>query len=367
MSNSTPSTNLLGYSRAQLRAFFESIGEKPFRADQVLQWVHQRGITDFDEMSDLAKALREKLKAHCHFERPECLSVHLAADGTRKWLLKVPGGSAIETVLIPEAKRRTLCISSQVGCMLDCSFCCTGKQGFNRNLTRHEIIAQLWQVNQTLREEGQPLVTNVVMMGMGEPLLNYDEVIPALQLMREDLAYGLSKRRVTVSTSGIVPRIEELAKDCDTALAISLHAPNDELRNVLVPINKKYNIDTLLKACQSYLNKTNHQTITIEYVMLQGVNDTPEHAKQLIKVLRFLPSKVNLIPFNPFPKTQYQRSTPEAIQTFKSMLMNANVLTTVRRTRGDDISAACGQLAGQVKDKTYRSLRFQNKTAAVTA
>jgi 23S rRNA (adenine2503-C2)-methyltransferase len=359
----TEKTNLLGLSRTQLRAFFITLDEKPFRADQVIQWIHQYGITDFSEMSNLSKGLREKLTAVCVVEAPECVSVHQAVDGTRKWLLTVEGGSAVEAVLIPEKQRRTLCVSSQVGCMLDCRFCCTGKQGFNRNLTAHEIIGQLWQVNQTLRREGQDLISNVVMMGMGEPLLNYDAVVPALQIMRDDFAYGLSKRRITLSTSGIVPKLYDLAKDCDVALAISLHAPTDELRDHLVPINRKYNIESLLTACWHYIDNTNHDSVTIEYVMLQGVNDSREQAKALVKLLKPFPVKVNLIPFNSFPNTEYQRSSVDVINAFRDILMTAGIMTFTRKTRGDDIAAACGQLAGQVNDRTFRALRFQKKIA----
>lgn len=351
-------TNILGYTREQLREFLVSIDEKPFRADQIIQWIHHFGVDTFEEMTNLSKVLRQKLEETCEIKAPEALSEHLAADGTRKWVLQLESGNAIETVLIPEPKRRTLCISSQVGCLLDCSFCCTGKQGFSRNLTRHEIIGQLWAVNRSLRAAGLELISNVVMMGMGEPLLNYDEVLPALKLMRSDFGYGLSKRRVTVSTSGIVPKIFELARDCDVALAISLHAPTDELRNELVPINKKHNIKSLMNACSEYLRQTTHKTITMEYVMLKGVNDTPAHARALIQVLKAVPSKVNLIPFNPFPKIEYERSTPEVISAFRDILMKADIMTMVRRTRGDDIAAACGQLAGQVNDRTYRALRF---------
>ncbi len=353
--------NLLGLSRSQLRSFFAELGEKPFRADQVLQWIHQYGVSDFQAMSNLSKKLRATLEETCIVQAPDCVSYHEASDGTTKWLLKVAGGSAIEMVLIPERHRRTLCVSSQVGCLLDCRFCCTGKQGFARNLSSHEIIGQVWRINAELRALGKPLVTNVVMMGMGEPLLNYEAVIPALQLMREDFAYGLSKRRVTLSTSGIVPRIRELATDCDVALAISLHAPTNALRDVLVPINKKYPLEALIEACQAYLEMTNHRAITMEYVMLKDVNDSPEHARALLKVLKGLSSKVNLIPFNPFKGTDYERSTPEVIDAFRDILLQGRVMTTIRRTRGDDISAACGQLAGSVQDKTYRALRFQEK------
>lgn len=356
-------TNLLGLDRDDMRAFFKKEGHPAFRADQVLQWIHQYGMDSFEGMTNLSKAFREALPGIACIQGPEMVSEHLAQDGTRKWLVKVEGGSLIEMVLIPERERRTLCVSSQVGCLLDCRFCCTGKQGFNRNLTRHEIIGQLWLVNRRLRALGESLVTNVVMMGMGEPLLNYEEVIPALRLMRDDLCYGLSKRRVTLSTSGIVPRLDDLARDCDVALAISLHAPTNELRDILVPINKKYPMETLLAACKRYLANTNHRAITVEYVMLKGVNDTLDHAKALIRALKGLPSKVNLIPFNPFPKTEYQRSDLDVINRFRSELIEARIMTITRRTRGDDIAAACGQLAGQVQDKTFRSLRFHQRSS----
>lgn len=355
--------NLLGMDEATLCQYFTEQGEKSFRALQVLKWIHQYGITDFEQMTNLSKKLRAFLHAHCEVKPPEILSTHTASDGTRKWLFKVPGGSAIETVYIPEPTRATLCISSQVGCALNCKFCHTAQQGFQRNLTAAEIIGQLWTVEHQLRKEGvlkgERAVSNVVMMGMGEPLLNFEPVMQSVNLMLHDLAYGLSKRRVTISTSGVVPAIDRLTEVTDVALAVSLHAPNDALRDDIVPINKKYPIKTLLAACKRYLRDDARRRITIEYVMLQDVNDTPEHAYELIKVLKSLPSKVNLIPFNPFLGTRYTRSTDKAIHAFQDILMQGNVMTTIRKTRGDDINAACGQLAGEVNDRTKRSQRFQ--------
>lgn len=364
MEITTPKVNLLGLDRQALILFFEALGEKSFRATQVLKWIHQLGVVDFDLMTNLSKSLRALLKEKCEIRPPEVLSRHEASDGTRKWLFTVPGGSAVETVYIPEPLRATLCISSQVGCALNCSFCHTAQQGFQRNLTSHEIIGQLWVVEHELRKlgmlKGDRVVTNVVMMGMGEPLLNFDAVLPAVNLMLDDLGYGLSKRRVTISTSGVVPAIDRLAEVTDVALAVSLHAPNDPLRDELVPINRKYPIETLLKACKRYLGEEEgRRRITIEYVMLHEVNDKPEHARELIRVLKGLPSKVNLIPFNPFFGTRYTRSTDKAIQQFQAILMQAGVTTTIRKTRGDDIDAACGQLAGQVNDRTKRSERFK--------
>lgn len=358
-----PKVNLLGMDRHALTAFFQEQGEKPFRATQVLKWIHQSGVVDFDLMTNLSKSLRALLQSRCEIRPPTVLSRHEASDGTRKWLFTVPGGSAVETVYIPEPGRATLCISSQVGCALNCSFCHTAQQGFQRNLLPEEIIGQLWVVEHELRQlgilKGDRAVTNIVMMGMGEPLLNFDPVVQAVNIMLDDLAYGLSKRRVTISTSGVVPAIDRLAEVADVALAVSLHAPTDALRDELVPINKKYPIETLLKACKRYIGEEGRRRIFIEYVMLHEVNDTPEYARALIRVLKGLPSKVNLIPFNPFFGTRYTRSTDEAIQRFQDILMQANVMTTVRKTRGDDIDAACGQLAGQVNDRTKRSERFK--------
>ena len=354
-------TNLLDFNKADMEGFFTELGEKPFRARQVLQWIHQHFIFDVDEMLNLSKALREKLKAQTTIAFPEVVFDRTSRDGTRKWLLKLNCGNNIEMVFIPERDRGTLCVSSQVGCSLNCSFCATGAQGFNRDLSVGEIIAQVNIANRLLGEEAPPRrVTNVVMMGMGEPLLNYDNVVKAMDIMMDDLAYGLSKYRVTLSTSGLVPQINALAKRSDVALAISLHAPNDELRNELVPINKKYPLEHLIAACKAYFNERNEKKryITMEYVMLDGVNDTNQHAKQLIRLLEGVRCKINLIPFNPFPHTRYQRSSAERISTFQQKLMAAGYNTIVRRTRGDDIDAACGQLAGDFTDRTSRRRRI---------
>lgn len=359
-----PKINLLGLDLKALAQTMLDLGEKPFRAQQILKWIHFHSSDDFNEMTNLSKDLRQKLIERCEIKAPAVLSEHLAKDGTRKWLFTVQGGSAIETVWIPEPERATLCISSQVGCALNCSFCHTAQQGFQRNLTSAEVIGQLWYVVKTLKKEGifkaidRP-VTNVVMMGMGEPLLNFDNVVMAINLMLDDLAYGLSKRRVTLSTSGVVPGIDNLAKVTDIALAVSLHAPNDALRTELVPINKKYPIQVLLEACKRYLKDDKRRRITMEYVMLKGVNDKPEHAYELIKVLKDVPSKVNLIPFNPFFGTKYERSDEKTINRFQDILMEAGLVTMKRKTRGDDIDAACGQLAGKVQDRTQRSLKFK--------
>ncbi|QOJ23139.1 MAG: 23S rRNA (adenine(2503)-C(2))-methyltransferase RlmN [Gammaproteobacteria bacterium] len=354
--------NLLNYDGKGLADFCTEIGEKPFRAKQLLHWIHQSGVADFAAMSDLAKSLREKLAAMAVIELPQITYDSVAADGTRKWLLSVGSGNGIETVFIPEANRGTLCVSSQVGCALACTFCSTGKQGFNRNLTVAEIIGQLWIANKMIGLEVSDkvpqtnrAVTNVVMMGMGEPLANFDNVVTALDIMLDDHAYGLSRRRVTVSTSGLVPAIDRLRERCPVALAISLHAPNDTLRDQLVPINKKYPIKELLAACQRYLPSAPRDFITFEYVMLDGVNDSAAHARELIKLVQDVPCKFNLIPFNSFPGSGFKRSSAEAVRVFRDLLMQAGFVTTVRKTRGDDIAAACGQLAGQVKDKTRRT------------
>ncbi len=354
-------TNLLNYDAKGLADFCTEIGEKPFRAKQLLRWIHQSGVTDFVAMSDLAKGLREKLAAQAIIESPQILSDYEAADGTRKWLLAVGAGNGIETVFIPEPNRGTLCVSSQVGCALACTFCSTGKQGFNRNLTVAEIIGQLWMANQLLKHDAgnaangaQRAVTNVVMMGMGEPLANFDNVVMALDLMLDDHAYGLSRRKVTVSTSGLVPALDRLRERCPVALAVSLHAPNDDLRDQLVPINKKYPLKELLAACQRYLTAAPRDFVTFEYVMLDGVNDSVSHAHELIRLVQDIPCKFNLIPFNSFPGSEYNRSSAESVRVFKDILLQAGLVTTVRKTRGDDIAAACGQLAGQVMDKTRR-------------
>ena len=351
--------NLLDYDAAQLTEFFAGIGEKPFRAKQLLRWMHQYGEADFSRMSDLAKPLRHKLAEAATIEAPRIKSDATAADGTRKWLIDVGNGNAVESVFIPEANRGTLCVSSQAGCALDCKFCSTGKQGFNRNLSTAEIIGQLWIANKALgaTPKGERMVSNVVMMGMGEPLANFDNVTAAMRLMLDDNAYGLSRRRVTLSTSGIVPAIDRLGDACPVALAVSLHAPNDALRDVLVPINRKYPLAALLAACRRYLSKAPRDFITFEYVMLDGVNDGAEHARQLVELVREVPCKFNLIPFNPFPRSGFTRSPREAIRRFAEILLSAGLVVTTRKTRGDDIDAACGQLAGKVEDKTRRTRR----------
>ncbi|WP_461483819.1 dual-specificity RNA methyltransferase RlmN [Porticoccus sp.] len=358
--------NLLGLSAEKLVEFFASLGEKPFRATQVLKWIHQLGVDDFEQMTNLSKALRERLKIVAEIRAPEVVSQHDSADGTRKWLIRVAGGSCIETVFIPEKDRGTLCVSSQVGCSLDCSFCATGKQGFNRDLTAAEIIGQVWIAAKSfdsLTVGADRVVSNVVMMGMGEPLLNFDNVVDAMSLMLHDCAYGLSKRRVTLSTSGVVPAIDRLGEVSDVSLAISLHAPNDELRNELVPINRKYPIAMLLDSARRYLEKMpdTHRKITVEYTLIDHVNDRDEHAKQLAKLLKDLPCKINLIPFNPFVQSDYKKVTNTALNRFRDILYKEGHIVTVRTTRGDDIAAACGQLAGTVNDKTRRSERYQNQ------
>ena len=356
--------NLLGLDHAALSQFFVEMGEKPYRAIQLLKWIHFNGVTDFNQMTDLSKALRVRLTDIAEVRLPTVLYEKAAEDGTYKWLLSLSDGNCIETVFIPEKTRGTLCISSQVGCILDCSFCSTGKQGFNRNLTTAEIMGQLWvAVRQLSQSNGlhDHRVTNVVMMGMGEPLLNLENVIPALRLMLDDHAYGLSKRRVTVSTAGVVPKLAELREAVDVALAVSLHAPNDALRNVLVPLNKKYPLNQLMTACRDYFRDDRRRSITMEYVMLKDVNDTRQHAKELVRVLNGVRAKVNLIPFNPFPHTDYERSTTDSILRFRDELMQAGLNVTIRRTRGDDIDAACGQLRGQVQDRTKRQARYVRK------
>jgi 23S rRNA (adenine2503-C2)-methyltransferase len=350
--------NLLGLDAVGLERFFEAQGEKRWRSRQILRWVHQRGEADFTRMSDLARGLREKLSAVACVEAPRIVGDTAAADGTRKWLLKVDRANAVEAVFIPETRRGTLCVSSQAGCVLDCAFCSTGKQGFNRNLSTAEIVGQLWLANRLLQDErrGERPVTNVVMMGMGEPLLNLDNVIPALRLMLDDQAYGLSRRRVTVSTAGVIPGIDRLRDECPVALAISLHAPNDELRDRLVPVNRKYPLAQLIAACNRYLDKAPRDFITFEYVMLDGVNDSDEHARELVGFATKVRSKFNLIPFNPFPNSGFKRSSPERIRRFAELMQRAGLTVTTRKTRGDDIAAACGQLAGDVADRTRRSV-----------
>ncbi|SEO43064.1 23S rRNA m(2)A-2503 methyltransferase [Aquisalimonas asiatica] len=347
--------NLLGLDRKGLEGLFADMGEKPFRASQILKWVHARGVTNFDDMTDLSKSLRAKLAEIAEVRVPEPVMDQESRDGTRKWLLQLDGSNAIEAVLIPEKHRETLCISSQVGCALECTFCSTGYQGFNRNLSTAEIIGQLWYVWRMLEKEGKGRqVTNVVFMGMGEPLLNFKNVVPASELMKDDHAYGLSKRRVTLSTSGVIPYLDKLTEVSDISLAVSLHAPNDELRDELVPINKKHPIADLLAACRRYIADKPHRSITWEYVMLDGVNDSDAHARQLVRLLKGIPSKVNLIPFNPFPEAPYERSSDERIRAFSNILSNAGLVSTTRKTRGDDIDGACGQLVGKVADRTRR-------------
>ena len=351
-------TNLLGLAHGELEQWFVELGEKPFRARQLMQWIYQRGVTDFADMTDLSKALRAKLDDLATVELPPVQSEHRSEDGTIKWLFESGNGQSVEAVFIPESTRGTLCISSQVGCALDCAFCATGHQGFNRNLTAAEIIGQVWHARQVLptRENGEPAITNVVFMGMGEPLANYRAVLPALNILLSDWAFGLSRRRVTVSTSGIVPHIHKLAADCNVSLAVSLHAPNDPLRDELVPINKLHPIAELLDACWDYAEQHTNRFITFEYVMLRGVNDHLAHADQLVRLLKGKPAKVNLIPFNPFPETRFERSSADAIHHFQERLRRANLVTTTRRTRGDDIDAACGQLAGRVSDRIQKRL-----------
>jgi 23S rRNA (adenine2503-C2)-methyltransferase len=354
-------TNLLDLDAAGLAAFFEELGEKPFRARQVLKWIHQSGEGDFAAMSDLAKALRDKLAGVARVHAPTVVGDTLATDGTRKWLMKVDSANSVEAVFIPETSRGTLCISSQAGCVLDCAFCSTGKQGFNRNLSTAEMVGQLWLANRMLREKNEAAekrpISNVVMMGMGEPLLNLDNVIPALRLMLDDNAYGLSRRRVTVSTAGVIPGMDRLRDECPVALAVSLHAPNDALRDRLVPNNRKYPIRELLAACNRYLERAPRDFITFEYVMLEGVNDADTHARELVKLAERVSCKFNLIPFNPFPASGFHRSHPERIAHFAEILRRAGLTVTTRKTRGDDIAAACGQLAGDVADRTRRSAR----------
>ncbi|TDU24306.1 23S rRNA m(2)A-2503 methyltransferase [Panacagrimonas perspica] len=351
--------NLFGMDRERLRAEFASIGEKPFRADQIMQWIYRRGVDDFGGMTNISKDLRARLESSFVVRPPELLTEQKSIDGTRKWVLKVGGGQAIETVFIPEKDRGTLCISSQVGCAMDCAFCSTAQQGLNRNLDTAEIVAQVWFAAKALGGDFQNerVISNVVFMGMGEPLANYNAVLPAVKILQDDFGFGLSKRRVTVSTSGLVPFIDRLREDVDTALAVSLHAPNDDLRNVLVPINKKYPVAELMDACRRYTAQRDHKMhIVYEYVMLDGVNDSPALARDLAKLLNGMPAKVNLIPFNPFPETRFKRSRPEAIEAFANILRAKNIIATTRKTRGDDIDAACGQLVGKVLNKQKRRL-----------
>ena len=356
--------NLLGLTLAQMEDFFLEIGEKKFRAQQVLKWIHHSGVTDIGEMTNLGVALRAKLQGIAEVRPPEVVSQHDSTDGTRKWVIRVDGGGMVESVLIPEAKRATLCVSSQVGCSLDCSFCSTGKQGFQRDLTSAEIIGQVWLAIKSydaFQSGNGRIVSNVVMMGMGEPLLNFDNVVSSMDLMLEDLAYGLSKRRVTLSTSGVVPALDKLAKVSEVSLAISLHAPNDALRSELVPINRKYPIAVLLASARNYLDaqRDKKRVVTIEYTLIAGVNDQVEHARELAELLVGFPCKINLIPFNSFAQSNYERPSGNAVSRFWQVLVDAGYIVTVRTTRGDDIDAACGQLVGQVVDRTRRSERHR--------
>jgi 23S rRNA (adenine2503-C2)-methyltransferase len=379
MTDTAPSSdarvNLLGLTRSELEAFAGSIGEKPFRARQLMKWLYKRSVADFGQMTDLAKDFRARLGAVAEVRVPEVLLRQSSADGTRKWLLSMDGSGdasqAIEMVYIPEPGRGTLCISSQVGCAMDCSFCSTAQQGFNRNLSVADIVGQVWLANRELGNadqfEGAPadrVITNVVFMGMGEPLANYRSIVPAAEILMDDLGFDISRRRVTVSTSGLVPQMRKLAEETNCALAVSLHAPNDALRDELVPINRKHRIAELLEACWYYVERQNARGITFEYVMLDGVNDRPEHAYQLVELLKGKPGKMNLIPFNTFPGTRYKRSAPAAIERFRDILNSNGVIATTRRTRGDDIDAACGQLVGRVRDRT--TVRLGSKVMSVS-
>jgi len=348
--------NLLDFDLPGLVAWFESIGEKPFRARQVMRWLHHFGADDFGQMTDLAKTLRAKLEQLACITPPVLVAGQDSADGTRKWALQVGPNNRVETVFIPDGERGTLCVSTQVGCALECRFCSTGQQGFNRNLSTAEIIGQLWWANRAMGRDpkNERLISNVVLMGMGEPLLNYDNTVRALNIMLDDHAYGLSRRRVTVSTSGIVPAMDRLGQDCPVALAVSLHAPNDRLRDELVPINRKYPLKELMAACQRYLEFAPRDFITFEYVMLDGINDSDAHARELIALTREVPCKFNLIPFNPFPNSAYTRSPTRRVREFAALLQAAGIVTTTRKTRGEDIDAACGQLAGRVEDRSRR-------------
>jgi len=364
MSAANPSerTNLLGLPKAELESFVAEMGSKPFRARQLMNWMYKRGEGDITAMTDLAKDFRAELVQRAEVAVPEIVKTQIASDGTRKWVLSGGNGQAYEMVYIPEEDRGTLCISSQVGCALDCSFCSTAQQGFNRNLTTAEIVGQVWLANRELGWQvgDNRIITNIVFMGMGEPLANFRNVVPAIRIFLDDLGLDISRRRVTLSTSGLVPQIYKLAEEVNCALAVSLHAPNDELRSQLVPINRKHNIAELLEASWHYLDEQNGRSVTFEYVMLDGINDQPEHARELAKLLRDKPAKLNLIPFNPYPGTPYRRSPQAAIEKFRDELMQRGLIVTIRKTRGDDIDAACGQLAGQVTDRTI--VRLGSKT-----
>jgi len=357
--------NLLGLDRSGLERFFVDLGEKPFRARQMLQWIHQRAVTDYDEMTDLSLALRQRLAERAKIEPPRIISEQCSDDGTVKWLMATEGGNAVETVYIPEPNRGTLCISSQVGCMLNCTFCSTATQGFSRNLSAAEIIGQVWQAATTLGHErhGQRRITNVVFMGMGEPMLNLEAVRPALGLLRDDLAYGLASRRVTISTAGVIPGIDSMSEGVEFALAVSLHAAENELRSRLVPLNRKYPVEELIAACKRYTAGNHRRSVTFEYTMIEGVNDRPEHARALVKRLSCLPCKINLIPFNPFPGTPFRCSSEEAIYEFQKITRAAGLITTVRKTRGEDIDAACGQLIGKLLTPSQRRQLVQQQLA----
>ena len=353
--------NLLDFTTEKLKAFLIERGEKPFRATQLIKWMHQYGVDNFDDMTNVSKALRNELQQFAEIRAPEVVLDQASSDGTHKWLLRLEDGNCIETVFIPEKDRGTLCVSSQVGCALDCTFCSTARQGFNRNLTVSEIIGQLWAAKRSLQPDAssERVISNVVMMGMGEPLLNFNNVVDAMHLMLDDNAYGLSKRRVTLSTSGVVPALDRLRDEIEVSLALSLHAGNDALRDQLVPVNKKYPIKVLMAACKRFMEgKAARERITIEYVMLNGVNDSDQNARELIYALKDVPSKVNLIPFNPFPETRYKRSSSQRISKFRDILVASGLTVVTRRTRGDDIDAACGQLAGQVNDRSRREIHF---------
>ena len=359
-------TNLLGLSRPQLEAFVATVGGKPFRARQLMSWMYKRGESSFESMTDLAHEFRAALAERAEICVPQIVSTQLAGDGTRKWLLRADASQAFEMVFIPEADRGTLCISSQVGCALDCSFCSTAQQGFNRNLSAAEIVGQVWLANRELgwRSGDDRIITNVVLMGMGEPLANFRNVVPAVRVLMDDFGFDISRRRVTLSTSGLVPQMYKLATELNCALAVSLHAPNDALRNELVPINRKHPIAELLDACWHYIDEQNGRSITFEYVMLDGVNDQPQHARELAQLLRGRPAKLNLIPFNPFPGTQYRRSPMPVIGRFRDELLQRGLMATIRRTRGEDIDAACGQLAGRVQNR--QKVRLGDKLFSVS-
>lgn len=370
MTDMTSKVNFFDLPRADLDAFFAELGEKSFRSTQVLKWIHHFGVDQFDEMTNLSKSLRERLKEVAEIKSPEVVEQQQSSDGTRKWLVRLDKDNCVETVFIPEAGRGTLCISSQIGCALNCSFCATGKQGFNRNLTVSEIISQIWVANRELGRDPKDtrIISNVVLMGMGEPLLNFENVVKAIDLMTDDFAYNISKRRITLSTAGVVPALDRLKERSDVCLAVSLHAPNDALRDELVPLNKKYPIAELLASCRRYVEgkPKGRDLVTFEYILLDGINDSAGHARELARLLRDVPSKINLIPFNPFSESQYKRSSQQAIDHFRDILTKSGYVTITRKPRGDDIDAACGQLAGKVADKTRRrSKQMQGAQPAV--